>query len=188
MCLHIQAWLSCMLTLLNWYSWRRRTVSLSLFEPMSTSGEKKLWYFDVKSPPLAFRAEKTHIALGFTEFPMLFFWNDACKIRCLTQTWKPKLDLLTFSTETRFCPLCQELNHKFPLKFSFFCVLFWVFFLSAVSSSKLASDENCCCFALIQFSLKDECSLPSVESNMIKRKDCVPYVFGWETIQRVLQS
>lgn len=87
----------------------------------------------------------------------------------------PNLIYWLFFTKMRFCPLCQELNHKIPLKFSLFFFFSFVCF-PAASSSKLASDENCRCFALLQFSLKDECSLPSVESNMIKRKDFVPYV------------
>lgn len=61
-----------------------------------------------------------------------YFWNDACKIRCLIQTWKSKLDLLTFFMETRLLPIMPRIN--------------WLF-RSAVSSSKFASDENCCCFA-----------------------------------------
>lgn len=93
------AWLSCMLTLLNWYSWSfcnihrgRRTLSPSLFEPMSTSGEKKLWYFGVnhlhRTPAFTW---KTHIALGFTEFAMLFLkWcllNQVPYSDMKNQTW-----------------------------------------------------------------------------------------------------
>lgn len=146
----------------NEHKWGKETLILWCKSSPSHSS------FQLKRPTL-------HLVLQNLRY---YFWNDACKIRCLIQTWKPKLDLLTFSTETRFCPLCQELNHKFPLKFSLNSFFVWFCFVcfSALSSSKLASDENCCCFALIQFSLKDECSLPSVEFNMIKRKDCVPFV------------
>lgn len=122
-----------------------------------------------KSPPsLSTSWKRPTLHLVLQNFPC-YFWNDACKIRCLIQTWESKLDLLTFFTEMRFCPICQELNCFLWNSFSFVC-------FPAVSSSELASDENCCCFALLQFSLKDECSLPSVESNTIKRKDFVPYV------------
>lgn len=90
--------------------------------------EKKLWYFDVKHLHQSPRAEKDPRCTRFYRISDVIFWNDACKIRCLIQTWEFKLDLLTFFTETRFRPICQELNGFLWNSFSF------VYF-PAVSSS-----------------------------------------------------
>lgn len=115
------------------------------------------------------RAEKDPWCTWFYRISHVIFKMMPAKSGALFRHENPNLIYWHFFLQKRDCPICQELNCFLWNSFSFVC-------FPAVSSSELASDENCCCFALLQFSLKDECSLPSVESSMIKRKDFVPYV------------
>lgn len=96
--------------------------------------EKKLWNFDVNHLLHTQLAswQKTRIALGFTEFTMLF-------LKCCLQNQVPYSDMKIqtwsidfFLRKMRFCPLCQELNHKNSseiLSLSLFFSLLFVFLL-----------------------------------------------------------
>lgn len=149
------------------FLWQTLAEEQSLFEPMSTRN------FDVNhvhhTPAFCITSWKDPRCTWFYRISHVLFEMMPAKSGALFRHENPNLIYWHFLPKRDFTPIMPRINHQFPLRFSFLFVCLCFFFSSAVSSRKLASDENCCCFALIQFSLKDECSLPSVESNMIKR-------------------